>query len=87
MDINTKLGTLTVTTVDSKEYPGLYLTLRRNNMEFSLCLLEVDQSDPDRPRLAVWVWPIDPEGVFDEPIFNLVADQKQVDALFEEVEK
>lgn len=83
MEIETKLGTLIAESAIDENYPGIYLSIRRDGKTFGICLLEVEQWDPNfTPELAVHVW--DPDAVWDDPIFNMHTPADVVDKMFKE---
>ena len=83
MEIETRLGTLIAEPAPDKNYPGIYLSIKRDGKTFPICLLEVEQWNPnDTPELAAHVW--DPDEVWDDPIFNMHTPADVVDRMFEE---
>ena len=81
-EIETKLGTIVAEPAPDPNYPGFYLSLRRGNKTFSLCMLEVEQWNPDDIHLAAHVW--DPEDVWGDPVFNMDTPAEVIDRMFEE---
>ena len=83
MRINTKLGALVAEAVYGHEYPGMYVSLERGHQTYGIVLLEVDQSDKQKPpRLRVHVW--DPADIFGGPTFTEAFDGDAVNSMFEE---
>ena len=77
MRINTKLGALVAEAVYGHEYPGMYVSLERGNQTYGIVLLEVDQSDKQKP-------PRDPADIFGDPTFTEEFDGDAVNSMFEE---
>lgn len=84
MEINTSLGTITVGVNHDEFYPGMFLSLRRGNQEYSIVWLEVDQTDKEHPELKAHVY--SPEEIWDDPIFSMSSTKETVDTMFTEDE-
>lgn len=82
MEVNTKLGTITVKVNNDPFYPGMFLLLKRGEQEYSIVWLEVDQTEETNPKLQAHVY--DPEEIWDNPIFSMSSPKETVDAMFME---
>lgn len=80
MEIKTEIGTIKAQACfDSKNFPGINLSICRGSKRISLCTLEIDQTEV-KPRLKIYVW--SPDIKIDEPIFEL--SEENADKMFEE---
>lgn len=84
--IDTKLGKLFAEETGGTEYPGFWIGLKRGDSEIAFLLVEVDQSEANKPVLHVREWEIDKEGVWDEPTHYTDATAEQVDEMFSKEE-
>lgn len=87
LEVDTKLGWLFVeeTPYTNEEYPGFWIGLKRGDTEITFLLVEVDQS-ADPPVLRIREWPIDKDGVWDDPVHYTDASSERVDEMFSKEE-
>lgn len=82
LETETNLGTLFAERTGGNEYPGFWIGLKRGDNEIEFMLVEADQSDVNKPVLHIREWPIDREGVWDEPTHETDATAEQVKEMF-----
>lgn len=80
--LNTPLGDIVASVAPDVNFPGIYLSLRRENEIYSLVLLEVDNTGKENPELCAHVW--NPEEPWEDPVFSMRSSKEIVDKMFEE---
>lgn len=78
MEIDTKLGTLTVSEsgYSIEGYPGFVVALKRNGIRHEFLMVEVDETE-DEPVLKTHIW----DGVQEDPVFDFVAEAEEIDKM------
>lgn len=82
LEIETLLGKIVVEECHDPSFPGFYLSLRRNDQTYGICLLEVVQYDPSHPELKAHIW--SPSTIWEDPSVSMSFEKTEVDKMFEE---
>lgn len=85
MTVHTKLGDIIAEPSSDRYYPGMYLSFKRGDQTYPICLLEVDQVNSADKTLNAHVW--DPQDVWGDPVFILKTPEDTVLQMFEEDEE
>ena len=82
MTVHTELGDIIAEPSPDMCYPGMYLSLRRGDQTYPICLLEVDQVNLADKTLNAHVW--DPQDLWGDPVFTLKTPEDTVLKVLEE---
>ena len=82
MEIETKLGTILVEESTDTDFPGVFISLVRDNECVSLACIESNELSKEKPILQLHRWEQDAQ---EDPMETVRYMKKRVDEMFEKV--
>ncbi len=83
VEIDTSMGTLFVDPMDSQNYPGFYIVLKRpDGIEYTSIKGEVCQPQDEEPVFKVHYWSPEADRDMDDPVWSEVLSSEEIDSAY-----